>query len=86
MKKRTMFYYAVRRNVIDVMFWCLMLYFGIRHGVLDWYEGNGFLLVFFMCFYGIILVYRLGIRFKIQDQLITRCKENGIDVSDFTPH
>ena len=85
MKKKTMFYYAIRLNVVDVGFWAVCLFFAIKYGVLDWYPTNGFLLVLVMCFYGGFLIYRLGVRNRIQDKLIQKCVDNDIDLSDILP-
>lgn len=83
--EKGIFYWAIRRNMVDVIFWAVCLFFAIKKGVLDWYFENGFLLVFVMCFYGGFLIYRLGVRNKIQKKLIDKCKEAGIDLSDTLP-
>jgi len=77
----------ISNNMVDVLFWLACLVFAIRYGVVDWKSerARGFQFVLFMCFYGGFLVYRLGAMKIIQHELIRRCIESGIDITDIIP-
>lgn len=77
-----MFYYAIRRNMVDTLFWLACLIIGLTKSIPWWDTENGFVFVLFMCFYGVFLVYRLGVRNKLQDTLINRGKKAGVDLTD----
>ena len=71
--------------MVDVIFWIACTVVSLTKSIANWDVENGFIFALFMCFYGIFLVYRLGVRNKIRDALIKKCKDNYIDLSDIFP-
>jgi hypothetical protein len=74
-------------NMVDVLLWAVALFMAIRYGVMQWRkpEARGWLFVLFLCFYGAVLVYRLGNVNWVLAELIERCQAAGIDLSDILP-
>jgi len=78
----------IQANMVDVLLWAASLFLAIRYGVMRWKQkeiSQGWLYVLFLCFYGGFLIYRLGTMKWIIAELILRCQENGIDLSDILP-
>jgi RsiW-degrading membrane proteinase PrsW (M82 family) len=85
---KTIFETFIRENMVDVLFWLACLFFAVRYGIFQWRDqekSRPWLFVLFMCFYGGFLIYRLGVMKDLQYDLIQRCMENGIDLSDILP-
>ena len=74
-----------RMNLVDICLWCVVLYMGVRYGVLEWSQDNPALFNIFLFFYGAVLIYRLGVMKMIQWELLQKCLDAGIDVSDILP-
>ena len=75
-------------NMVDVLIWLSALYVAIRYGVMKWKEKESAtvgLFVLFLCFYGFWLIVRLGKMKFVIGELIRRCQEAGIDLSDILP-
>jgi hypothetical protein len=74
-------------NMVDVLLWAASLFLAVKYGVLRWKrkEAEGWLFVLFLSFYGGFLVYRLGNMKWVIGELILRCQEAGIDLSDILP-
>ena len=79
-----------RSNGVDVIMWGIALYMSIRYGFINYNkkprtETQGWLFVFFLSFYGVFLIVRLGSMKWIMFQLVELCVKNGLDISDIVP-
>jgi hypothetical protein len=77
-----LFRFYLRPNTIDMMMWAVFLYMGLRYGLLQWKENNPMLFMLMMFFYGVVVIIRFGTYNHIQHELIHRCLDAGIDISD----